>query len=71
MQIAEQLRATSDDIYSVPADANYFQKLGKGRLNMFRALTESPKSVRMEDLLITDDDRDAFAGDDPWNLLHF
>ncbi len=68
MQIAEQLRATSDDIYSVPGNASYINKLGKGRLNMYRALTESPKSVRMEDLLITDNNDDAFVGDDTLDI---
>ncbi|HMT29349.1 MAG TPA: S8 family serine peptidase, partial [Bacteroidia bacterium] len=71
MQIAEQLRATSDDIYSVPGNLNYINKLGKGRLNMFRALTESPKSVRMDNLFITDNNDDAFAGDDTLDLTVF
>ena len=43
LQVAEQLRATADDIYTVPGNASYVNKLGKGRLNMFRALTETPK----------------------------
>ena len=68
MQIAEQIRATCDDIYSVPGNAAYINKLGKGRLNMFRALTESPKSVRMDDLFITDNNDNAFAGDDTLDI---
>ncbi len=71
MQLAEQLRATSDDIYAVPGNLQYVNKLGKGRLNMLRALTESPKSVRMDDLLITDNNDDAFAGDDTLDLTVF
>lgn len=71
LQIAEQLRATSDDIYSVPGNSGYINKLGKGRLNMFRALTETPKSVRMENLLITDNNDDAFAGDDTLDITVF
>ncbi|MDQ3051121.1 MAG: S8 family peptidase [Bacteroidota bacterium] len=71
MQLAEQLRATSDDIYSVPGNIPYINKLGKGRLNMHRALTESPKSVRMDDLLITDNNDNAFAGDDTLDLTVF
>jgi len=70
-QLAEQIRATSDDIYSVPGNAGYENKLGKGRLNMYRALTESPKSVRMEDVLITDNNDDAFAGDDTLDITVF
>lgn len=71
LQIAEQLRATADDIYSVPGNAAYVNKLGKGRLNMFRALTESPKSVRMEDIIITDNNDNAFAGNDTLDLTVF
>ncbi|MBL0341989.1 MAG: S8 family serine peptidase [Bacteroidetes bacterium] len=71
LQIAEQLRATADDIYAVPGNANYVNKLGKGRLNMFRALTESPKSVRMEDYIITDNNDDAFAGNDTLDITTY
>lgn len=71
MQLAEQLRATADDIYQVPGNAPFINKLGKGRLNMYRALTENPKSVRMEDLQITDNNDDAFAGDDTLDITVF
>jgi serine protease len=71
MQIAEQLRMTSDDIYSVPGNASYLNKLGKGRLNLFRALTESPKSVRMINQTITDNNDNAFAGDDTLDITVF
>ncbi|WP_181306842.1 S8/S53 family peptidase [Rufibacter sp. XAAS-G3-1] len=47
-QIAERLRTTADDIYSLPGNADYLEKLGKGRLNVYRALTENaPVSVRL------------------------
>ncbi|MBL7915558.1 MAG: S8 family serine peptidase [Bacteroidia bacterium] len=71
MQIAEQLRMTSDDIYAVPGNASYINKLGKGRLNLFRALTESPKSVRMINQTITDNNDNAFAGDDTLDITVF
>lgn len=71
LQIAEQLRMTSDDIYAVPGNAAYINKLGKGRLNVYRALTETPKSVRMEDHLITDNNDNAFAGDDTLDITVF
>lgn len=65
LQVAEQLRATCDDIDTVPANAPYIHGLGKGRVNLFRALTEtSSKSVRMTDLAITDNNDDAFAAND-------
>ncbi|HLA99805.1 MAG TPA: S8 family serine peptidase [Bacteroidota bacterium] len=44
-QIAEQVRVTCDDIYT--ANITYRYKLGKGRVNAYRALTESWPSVRM------------------------
>jgi serine protease len=68
-QIAEQLRATADDIYGIPANVPFDKKLGKGRLNMHRALTENPKSVRMEDLSITDNNDNAFVGNDTLDIV--
>ncbi len=48
LQIAERLRVTSDDRYSLPGNAPYLEKLGKGRLNVYRALSEeAPVSVRL------------------------
>lgn len=69
LQIAEQLRATSDDIYSIAGNIPFDKKLGKGRLNMFRALTENPKSVRMTDYSITDNNDNAFAGNDTLDIV--
>ncbi|WP_207434959.1 S8 family serine peptidase [Sabulibacter ruber] len=47
-QIAERLRTTADDIYTLAGNTKYLEKLGKGRLNVYRALSEnSPKSVRV------------------------
>lgn len=68
-QIAEQLRATSDDIYSIAGNIPFDKKLGKGRLNMYRALTENPKSVRMTDYSITDNNDNAFAGNDTLDIV--
>ncbi len=39
-QIAELIRVTADDVYAVAANQNYRDLLGKGRLNMLRAMTE-------------------------------
>ncbi|WP_169788141.1 S8 family serine peptidase [Rufibacter tibetensis] len=47
-QVMELLRATADDIYSLAGNTAYLEKLGKGRLNIFRALSEKNTiSVRM------------------------
>jgi subtilisin family serine protease/PKD repeat protein len=40
IQVMEQLRVTSDDIYQVGQNMNYNGQLGKGRLNMQRALSD-------------------------------
>lgn len=52
LQIGELLRATSDNINA--QNPNYVNLLGKGRLNVYRALTESAASVRYQDITITD-----------------
>lgn len=41
LQIMEQIRMTSDDIYEVGSNMEYYGMLGKGRLNVFRAVTET------------------------------
>lgn len=49
-QIMEQLRVTSDDIYGVSGNEAFAFKLGKGRLNAFRAVSESvSRSLRVHD----------------------
>jgi len=40
-QIAEQLRMTADDISGLAANANKDEKIGRGRVNLYRALTET------------------------------
>lgn len=69
LQVAEQIRATSDDIYSIPQNAPYINMLGKGRANLFRALTETnSKSVRMTDIAITDNNDNAFTANDTLSI---
>ncbi len=53
LEIGELLRVTADDIDS--QNPNYQGLLGKGRLNVYRALTESGPSVRYQNLKIEDD----------------
>lgn len=60
LQVGEQLRVTCDNIYSVPSNNVYQNMLGKGRINMFRALTETGPSVRMTNIVSTDGNDDAF-----------
>ncbi|MEO5572095.1 MAG: S8 family peptidase [Bacteroidia bacterium] len=68
LQVAEQLRATSDDIDGIPGNATYTHALGKGRVNLFRALTENAKSVRMIDINITDGNDNAFTANDTLSI---
>ena len=59
LQVAERLRITCDDIYSI--NTSYINKLGKGRINLFRALTDpSSPSVVFADKIVTDHNDDAF-----------
>ena len=51
LQVMEQLRVSADNIYDVANNADYRYKLGKGRLNMFKAVTdEAYPAVRMSDM---------------------
>ncbi len=69
LQVAEQVRVTADPIDTVPGNAPYAYHLGRGRVNMFRALTEtSAISVRMEDIAITDGNDEAFAANDTLSI---
>lgn len=64
LQIGEQLRITADDIYGVGTNGTYKDKLGKGRINLYRALTESSPAVRMAPIIITDNNDDVFVVND-------
>ena len=62
LQVGEQLRVTADDIYSI--NTTYKEKLGSGRINLHRALTETPISARIRPLTITDKNDDVFVVND-------
>jgi hypothetical protein len=48
LQVMEQVRVTADDIYGIGGNDRYFGALGKGRLNMQRAVSDTiTPSVRM------------------------
>src|SRR5258706_1153558 len=61
LQIGERLRITSDNLDTVSGNAPYFHLLGKGRLNIFRALTDSVSSARATGISITDNNDNAFV----------
>ena len=59
-QIKERIRVTANPHYG--SNSGFKGKLGKGRLNVFKALTDgATPSVRFEKLLITDGNDDAFV----------
>ncbi len=54
VQIMERIRATADDVYDVGSNSIYDGKLGKGRLNALRAVSESNvRSLRAENPVLT------------------
>lgn len=59
LQIGERLKVTADNIY--PQNASYLNKLGSGRINLFRALTDPPTpSVVFSNKQFTDHNDNAF-----------
>ncbi|WP_375562774.1 PKD domain-containing protein [Bernardetia sp. OM2101] len=65
-QVGELIRVTSDDKYNQPANVPFLEKLGKGRVNAFRALSEesSAKAIRMDNFLyFGGNGQAAFSGD--------
>lgn len=52
LQIGEVLRTTADPIDNL--NPSFAGKMGKGRLNVFKALTETTSSIRYQDVMVTD-----------------
>ncbi|MEQ8242173.1 S8 family serine peptidase [Fulvivirga sp.] len=51
VQVMERIRITTDDIYSVGTNNNFEGLMGKGRLNMLRALNDiSTPSIRLKNI---------------------
>lgn len=64
LQVIEKLRITSDDIYGVSGNGAFEGMLGKGRLNVFRALDENiSPSVRFRDISYKETTGQVFFGD--------
>jgi serine protease len=77
-QVGMRLRATADNIYSVPGNSTYANKLGKGRVNLYKALTDTlTPGIAMSLQSITDNNDNVFVANDTMrmvilfkNLLH-
>jgi len=64
LQVGEQLKVTCDNIYSLNP-ASYTSKLGEGRVNLFRALTNtSSPSIVMTSRSDTDGNDDTYIAND-------
>jgi len=65
LQAAEQLRVTCDNIYSVAQNVSLAFKLGKGRVNLFKAVTDSvSEGVGVTHLHTSDGNDEAFVIND-------
>ena len=64
-QIMERVRVTADNVYDIGSNSNFEGKLGRGRLNVFRALSEANiKSLRAENIIVQKSTSDPiFYGD--------
>jgi subtilisin family serine protease len=63
LQVGQRLKVTCDDIY--PANPSYLNKLGAGRINLFRALTDPAiPGVVFTDEIISDHNDEAFLNGD-------
>ncbi|MEO0312564.1 MAG: hypothetical protein RIQ89_2221 [Bacteroidota bacterium] len=65
LQVGEQLRVTCDNIYGVSGNGTYTNQLGTGRVNLFKAITDTTSpSVRPYNFTYTDLNDDAFVSND-------
>jgi serine protease len=64
-QAAQQLRITCDNIYNIGVNSGLRDKLGKGRINLFRAVSDTTSPGVVVDALATSDGNDNvyIAGD--------
>ncbi|MFN5711601.1 MAG: S8/S53 family peptidase [Bacteroidota bacterium] len=70
IQIGEQLRATADNIDTVAFNAPWAGKLGAGRINLFKALTDSNAvSVVLTNSSVTDNNDNAFVVGDTLDII--
>lgn len=72
LQIGQQLRVTCDNIYGTSGNTAYQYKLGKGRINLFKAVTDSLSPGVMVDSISTRDNNDqVFVPDDTLSIHAF
>jgi len=65
LQTGERLKRTADNIYSVSGNTGYVDKLGTGRVNLYRALTDpNGPSVVYSNIAYNDNNDNAFVAND-------
>lgn len=70
-QIREKLRVSADIIDTIPANSSTIGAMGSGRLNIYRALTDSlSPSIRYKNRNIVQSNDTLFIGGDFINYLH-
>ncbi|MFA6924040.1 MAG: S8 family serine peptidase [Bacteroidales bacterium] len=70
IQVGELLKATADTIDTLSGNLPYKGKLGTGRVNLYRALTETNhKSAAMTNYIITDNNDNVFVGNDTLHII--
>ncbi|MEO8088043.1 MAG: S8 family serine peptidase, partial [Bacteroidota bacterium] len=69
-QVKQQLRVTSDNIYSAAGNSVYQNKLGKGRVNLFKAVTDTTSpGVKASIASIVDNNDETFVGNDTMSIV--
>ena len=73
LQVGEQLRVTCDNIYGVSGNGAYLGKLGTGRVNLFKAVTDSlsPGVIDLKNDITDGNDNVFIAGDTLTIVSHF
>ncbi|WP_411273337.1 S8 family peptidase [Daejeonella sp.] len=66
-QVREQIRVTTDNIDAL--NTNFQGLLGKGRLNVFRAVTETPPSIRQQKITLLDKGRGSIPPGDTLRIF--
>jgi len=69
-QVAKQLRNTCDNIYQLSGNVSYIDKLGKGRVNLFKAVTDTTSpGVVAQVVSIYDGNDNTFVHNDTLNIV--
>jgi len=68
LQVGEQLKVTADNIDTIAGNSQYAGKLGSGRINLFRALTDISPSVVMTQKNIADGNDNFFMANDTLSI---